>query len=224
MDTRDVSGMPEYIQLLQKQKQLLRDAKSRKGQRPKERYRETVILEFMFKTGFLMGRDRKANDSSEMHLSFVPPSYAPCVTPLRDLKKIMIEDLRLETHHRGTYILLRTVTPATKLTAVIAIVEDEDEESVISLQLYNQDKQRDAKNILEKGDVLIVKEPYFKMGADGTYAIRVDHLGDIVHLSTGDERMPVFWEPRAIELDALIWKAKGNDYFKESNYTAAIDW
>lgn len=103
-------------------------------------------------------------------------------------------------------------------------MEEENENSVVSLQPYNQDKQCDVKIILNEGSVLIVKEPYFKMGVDRTYAIRVDHLSDIVHLPVGDKRTLAFWGPRVIELDALVWKANGNDYFKQSNYPAAIDW
>lgn len=103
-------------------------------------------------------------------------------------------------------------------------MEDENENGVISSQLYNQDKQCDVKNILNEGSALIVKEPYFKIGADGTYAIRVDYLSDIVHLPVGDKRIPAFWGPRVIELNAPIRKANGNDYFKQSNYSAAIDW
>lgn len=71
-------------------------------------------------------------------------------------------------------------------------MEGENENGVISSQLYNQDKQCDIKNILNEWSVLIVKEPYSKMGADGTYAVRVDYLGDIIHLPVGDKRIPAF--------------------------------
>ena len=41
-----------------------------------------------------------------IHLLFLLHNY-PSVSPLRDLKKLFIRDLlRLETYHRGTYILL----------------------------------------------------------------------------------------------------------------------
>lgn len=83
---------------------------------------------------------------------------------LSSLKKMMIDDLLLETHHRGTYLLVRSVTPQDRMTAVMAIVEDERGD-VLMVQLYHQqnDAVGQAEDILVEGTVLILKEPYLKL-------------------------------------------------------------
>jgi hypothetical protein len=89
----------------------------------------------------------------------------------------MIKSLRLETHHRERYLLLRTVTPTDTMTAVIAIIEDEDG-SVLMLQLYYQEEELSGAQSLREDTVLVVKECYVKVMANGDYGIRVDHLSD----------------------------------------------
>ncbi|PGH18370.1 hypothetical protein AJ79_00436 [Helicocarpus griseus UAMH5409] len=93
MDTQDVSGMPEYEQLLQNQKALLLSAQARKGQWP-EKTKSRMELVMKFQIGCLMG-NRVSNLSGhhQIRSSFVPPAYDPCVKPLNDLKKLMLKDL-----------------------------------------------------------------------------------------------------------------------------------
>jgi len=164
-------------------------------------------------------------DSKAIRSSFVPPAYAPCVTPLSDLKKVMIKDLTLETHHRGSYILLRAVTPPDTMTAIMVIVEDE-EENVLMLQLYNQEEELLEKGRLTEGTVLIVKEPYLKVMSDGDYGILVDHLPDARFLSEHDTLIPSSWRRLLMGNDASAnyWKMKGNECFNKANYHVAIDW
>lgn len=224
MDIHDVSDAPQFIALLLKQKQSLRDALSFKGQRPKGRkLRDEIILQFRFR---LMMRQGRANSNTfNMRSSLIPPAYTPCLSPFSDLKKVMIKDLLLETHHRGTYLLLRSVTPPDRMTAVMAIVEDE-EKDVLMLQLYYQEpeNERAAEEILGEGMVLIVKEPYLKLMSDGDYGVRVDHLSDAIYLPMHDQRMPNCWQvTRDNHGSAGAWKAKGNDYFNGSKYRDAIE-
>jgi hypothetical protein len=70
-----------------------------------------------------------------MYTSFVPPPYLLCIAPLKKLKQMFIKDLQLETHHHGNYLLVRSITPLNRITAIIAIVVDEREDVVV-LQLY----------------------------------------------------------------------------------------
>jgi hypothetical protein len=51
----------------------------------------------------------------------------------------MIRDLLLETHYRGTYFFLRTVTPPDKMTAIMAIAENKKKD-ILVLQLYYQEE------------------------------------------------------------------------------------
>lgn len=56
----------------------------------------------------------------------------------RNLRKIMIKDLNLETNHRGSYVLLRFICTAMRMTVVMNIVEDEAG-SVVPFAIYMQE-------------------------------------------------------------------------------------
>lgn len=221
MDTHDVSHVSEYLQLLQRQKQTLQNAQSRKGQAPKPtKSREQIIMQFMFRQ--MMGT-RGAADKTAIHSSFLPPAYHPSVASLSELKKALIRDLTLETHHRGSYMLLRAVTPTDTMTAIMAVVEDERGE-VLMLQLYNQEQELATDGRLVEGTVMLVKEPYLKVMADGDYGLRVDHLSDIRFIPDNDPLVPSVWRGRLEKhASAGIWKTKGNDFFNQAAYHLAID-
>lgn len=51
--------------------------------------------------------------------------YLPSVASVQELKKMMICDLQLETHHRGFYLVLRCVVPPIRQNAILNVVEDE---------------------------------------------------------------------------------------------------
>ncbi|KAH6855958.1 TPR domain protein [Chaetomium sp. MPI-CAGE-AT-0009] len=222
MDTHDISGTSEYVELLCDRRQKLRDAQARKGQRPIRPPKSQVLLQFQAN---LMASQLKAGGTPEqsgfMRSSFVPPPYPPCVAPFTDLRKIMINDLYLETHHRGSHLLVRSVTPQDRMTAVMAIVEDEKGD-VLMVQLYHQGD--DAEDILFQGTVMILKEPYLKVMSDGNYGLRVDHLSDILFLSADDERVPSSWQRELGEHGgtAPAWKTKGNHHFNKLEYRTAI--
>lgn len=179
-------------------------------------------MQFRFR--LMMRQARSDTNNHNMRTTFIPPAYTPCVTPLSELKKVMIRDLRLETHHSGTYLLLRSVTPPDRMTAVMAIVEDEKKD-VLMLQLYYQaeENERSAEEILPEGAVLIVKEPYLKVMADGDYGIRVDHLSDVNF--DVRESIPNQWQLKAKKerVPASTSKMRGNDCFNKSKYFEAIE-
>lgn len=221
MNVHQVSTLPEYWKVLENQKRTLEDAQSLKGQRPRQtKTRDEIIMNFSFHRMMDFTRSHKFNIRS----SFVPPAYPPCIVPLQELTKVMLSDLRLETHHRGSYVLLRAVTPNHKMTAVMTIVEDENED-VFTLQLYHQNDQV-VEQMLHEGTILIVKEPYLKLMSDGNYGIRVDHLSDIVYLPTYDQRVTGYWRiDLPIQLtSAISWKEKGNEDFRKARYYLAIEW
>ncbi|KIX98864.1 uncharacterized protein Z520_05325 [Fonsecaea multimorphosa CBS 102226] len=224
MDTHDVSDVPEYFQALLKYKKQLQDAKSRKGQRPQgRRPREEIIMKHMFSMMTL-----RAQPSSGFNLrsTFVPAAYTPCINAFSDLKEIMIKDLLLETHHRGTYLRLKSITPPTKMTAIMTIVEDKNKDVVV-LQLYHQEGENDRsiEDIVGEGTTLIVRDPYLKTMSDGEYGLRVDHVSDVIYLPPYDERVPDCWQLKSTELNTSVdaWKTQGNDKFKEAKYRAAIE-
>ncbi|KAK2789309.1 hypothetical protein FQN53_002151 [Emmonsiellopsis sp. PD_33] len=222
MDIHDVSQVPEYFQYLQQQRRTLQNAQSRKGQRPKGmKSRDVIIGQFMFHR---MRSQTMPNEFIGIRSSFVPPAYPPCVTPLNDLSKIVIKDLILETHHRGSYMLLRSVTPTYTMTAVMTIVEDEGG-NVLTFQLYNRDKELSADGYLTEGTVMIVKEPYLKVMGDGNFGLRVDHLSGVSFIPDHDPLIPLSWRRQypASGTSADDWKLRGNAYFNKGGYKFAID-
>ncbi|CAG8907154.1 unnamed protein product [Penicillium egyptiacum] len=221
MDTHDVSDVPEYLRYLQAQKQNLKNAQAVKGRpaRP-QRSRDEILMQFMFRK--MMNTKAPANHMN-IRSSFLPPAYPPSANPFSKLKKVMIKSLCLETHHRGQYLLLRTVTQADTMTAVMAIVEDEDG-SILMLQLYNQEHQLSGTQSLREGTVLVVKEPYVKVMADGDYGIRVDHLSDVRFIPEFDDLVPLSWRKRVMQADEnpSSWKARGSEHFGQGDYRSAI--
>ncbi|KAK0726200.1 hypothetical protein B0T21DRAFT_371164 [Apiosordaria backusii] len=226
MNTHQAQDFPQIVAHIEEQKRMLRNAQSRAGQRPaRKNRREETILRFNFSR--LSVHRHQFSGLLVSRTSFIPSPYAPCAQPLSDLSKIMIDDLVLETHHRGTYLLVRVVTPQDWITAVMAIVEDERGE-VLLLQLYHQvDTTPRPEDILAPGTVLIIKDPYLKLTADGGHGLRADHVSDIVFLPAHDDRIPSCWRSdlqSPQDQSASFWKAKGNDCFGQSRYRAAVEY
>lgn len=219
----------KYAQFMQKQRRMLQDAKSKQGQRPQDRKdRDKMLFEFMMASMSTVQMSGRATNNGEQHVqsSFVPPAYPPCTTPLDDLKPIMIEDLRLETHHRGRYLTLRAITPPNRMTAILVIAEDERGD-VTLLQMYQQEDETShpAVDVVDKGSILIVKEPFFKVTASGDYSLRVDHLSDIIFLTDEETMTPTSWKPRLLEMSrtAESLKLEGNTLIGKERYWRAIE-
>ncbi|KAJ6019702.1 hypothetical protein N7522_001769 [Penicillium canescens] len=221
MDTHDVSDVSEYLRYLQAQKQNLKNAQAVKGRRARpQKSKDEILMQFMFRQ---MMKTKGPANPMNIRSSFLPPAYPPCVSPFSKLNKVMINSLCLETHHRERYLLLRTITQTDTMTAVMAIVEDEDR-SVLMLQLYNQEEELSGAQNLREGTVLVVKEPYVKVMADGGYGIRVDHLSDVLFIPEFDDLVPFSWRKRVTQADEnpSSWKAKGSEHFDLGDYRSAI--
>ncbi|KAF2758999.1 hypothetical protein EJ05DRAFT_328868 [Pseudovirgaria hyperparasitica] len=221
MDSNTFLG--PYMKALEAQRQLLHKAQSRRGQRLHNREsRDEAYNTFMM--GYLS--TVMQSRQHEIHSSFVPPAYAPCATSIVDLTPIFIKDLQLETHHRGRFLTLRTITPPNRMSAIMAITEDEKDD-VVLLMIYQQEDEevRRATDFFGQGTVLIVKEPYFKATSDGRYGLRVDHLSDIVWTKHDDSMVPAKWRSRMLKVKASVQalKKKGNDAVAQKRYHEAID-
>lgn len=220
MDLHNVSS--ELHDIISRQMKTLQEAKKRQGQCPQDRKtREQTYTNFMM----LFTSRGIAHLKGVVSSSFISSSYLPCSTPMTELKAVVIKNLQLETHHRGTYLLLRSITLPYRMRAVMAVMEDENEDAVL-LQLYQQEDESDssAVDIISVGTVLLVKEPYYKVMGDGEYGIRVDHLSDVIHLKRDNFRIPKAWQPRLIEiqLSAESLKAQGNRSMGKKKYWDAI--
>ncbi|EED22941.1 TPR domain protein [Talaromyces stipitatus ATCC 10500] len=206
MDTHDVSHVSEHLQIPQIQKQTLQNAYSRKGQTPEPtKSRVEIISQFMF-------------------LQMTGNSRAVDPHALSDLKKVMIRYITFETHHRGSYILVRAVIPTDRMTAIMAVAEDKKGD-VLMLQLYNQGKDLASDIRLVEGTVMLTKEPYLKMMADGDYSLRVGHLSDIKFIPDHDSLVPSVWRGWLKDhASADSWKTNRNGFFNKAVYHLAIDW
>ena len=156
----------------------------------------------------------------------LPPPYLPCVTPLQELKKLYIDDLSPGTHHRGSYILLRAITPSIRMAVTITIVEDEKED-VFTFHFYHlEEGAHPTAGSIQEGSVCIIKEPWIVLAKDGTYVVRVDHVSDVIWLPKADSRRPLAWQPQdssAIKT-AKQWKDDGNDAMRAGKLHGALEW
>ncbi|TDZ29863.1 Protein unc-45-like protein A [Colletotrichum spinosum] len=171
-----------------------------------------------------MASSKQKSSLGAMAMSQLPPPYAPCVRPISELEKIAISDMKLETHHRGKRTALRVLTPPDRMTAVMAIVEDEQGTALL-LQLYYQPDESvvPAEEIMQLGDVFILKEPFFKTATDGSYTLRVDHLGDIVRLANSDDRIPSQWskQPPNLRQSSIDIRVQGNEAVQKKKWAEA---
>lgn len=119
-------------------------------------------------------RMQKMMYKAQMKSTWMPEPYYPTTKSIEELKPIYGDDVRLEIHHRGAYIIVRTITEKNIMTAVMAVVEDEHD-NVMLLSLYQPDTAavKFGIPVLNLGDVLLIKEPYFKQTSGGQCSIRV---------------------------------------------------
>ena len=227
MDVDNISGTEQFTASLRQQQQTLEAAQRRHGTRPGDMKPLSLLIhEFMIvqTSQQLM---HSLNHRNEIRHSWVAAPYAPSVEPLKTLKKLHIKDLRLETHHRGNYIMLRVATPPNTMTAVMVIAEDEQGSGVMLMVYQQEDTEYGlAEDIAQVGGVCIVKEPYFKTMSNGDYGVRVDHVTDIVWLAEDDEMIPFRWGPRntRVEKTAMELKVTGNAALKARDLNKAVEW
>ncbi|KAJ0304360.1 hypothetical protein Brms1b_011258 [Colletotrichum noveboracense] len=129
--------------------------------------------------------------------------------------------MKLEEHHRGKQVVIRTMTPPDRMNAVMAIAEDEEGTAVL-LQLHNQPEDVKADELLPQNSVHIIKEPFFKVTTDGKYSLRVDHVSDVLLRSMNDERIPKGWRlPRQTDRNSEETRLHGNAAVKQQDWGRA---
>lgn len=203
-------------------------AAQRKGQKARDHPPpDKKVNEFMMKSLVMQMKQSSmaAHDElSMLRCSQFPAPYVPSTRSVNDLQPLMISDMTLETHHRGKKVFIRALTPADRITAITAIVEDEEGTAVI-LQLYNQpeEDQVGKDSMLEHHDIFVIKEPYFKVTTDGQYSLRVDHVSDIVRLENDDECIPRRWRqsPKYNQADSPNLRSTGNSAVQEKKWDVA---
>lgn len=227
MDIDDVSGIGYYTQHLNAQKSTLKAAAARTGQLPTDRKTRGELITRQRKAAMQDMMSQFERKEGQVHSSFLPPPYLPSVESLENLTPIHIKELRLGTHHRGNYLLVRSVTAPNRMTALIVIVEDELLDA-LTMQLYQQPEEnvQTASSIITTGRAFVVKEPFFKVMADGNYGLRIDHISDLVHIDSKHKLWPHNWKAHT---DGLVktandWKQEGNTAMGIKNCWEAIRW
>ncbi len=122
--------------------------------------------------------------------TFIGEAYPPCTNPISSLAPITLRELKLETHHRGRVLIVRTFGIPTRLSAIQSAIEDENKD-VDHLAIQNLPLTAVTEKVLPSGAIVAIKEPYYKITADGGVMIRVDHPSDFLHLESGDALVPV---------------------------------
>ncbi|KAF5661804.1 TPR domain-containing protein, partial [Fusarium heterosporum] len=224
MDIKDVSNESQYIGYLKQLQSAAERAALRKGQAVQDHPpSQQLVSSFLMK--LTAASYHPQSDKSTIATTQVPAPYLPCIASANDLEPIVISDMKLETHHRGKKVMLRVLTPPDRMTAVMAIAEDEKGIAVL-LQLYHQPEETivPATGILSPNMICILKEPFFKCATDGSYSLRVDHPSDIIWLDGADDRIPSHWTPSMVISDenSTDIRKKGNDAVKAKKWAKAL--
>jgi len=133
MDVQDVSAVDQFAALLKQAQVNAERAGRRKGEIPKDH----APAFFQLQSYMLLYQHRLRKDDTRHHMiaTQVPAAYPPSTRLAAELKPISISEMKLETHHRGRSIVVRVMVPASRINAVLAIVED-DKGAATLLQVY----------------------------------------------------------------------------------------
>lgn len=244
------SIMDEYLDLesptalLQQQKELLKKAKSRTGQKPTDAMRRSrAQLQQEFFTGVMScsthtnGELHGTNeilftqslDAQKMALENQHPvkkivigeAYPPSIQPISSLTPILLRDLKQEVHHRGRVLIVKTFVEPIRISSIHNAVEDV-QGAADHLSVCNIPSASPIDKVLPKGAIVAVKEPYLKATADGGVMVRVDHPSDFVLLEPHDSLVPLQWRMGS-KADKTVsqLKVEGNTAFKRGNWQDA---
>ena len=153
--------------------------------------------------------------------TFIGEPYPPCTKPISSLAPITLRELKLETHHRGRVLIVRTFGIPTRLSAIQSAIEDENKD-VDRLAIQNLPLTAVTEKVLPSGAIVAIKEPYYKITADEGVMIRVDHPSDFLRLESGDALIPA----RLRSIPGQNNQNKTSTQLKENGNTASRrgDW
>ncbi|OAA50848.1 TPR domain protein [Beauveria brongniartii RCEF 3172] len=153
----------------------------------------------------------------------LPPPYPPSDRFVEELSPIDIKQMRLGEHHRGSRVIVRALTSPIRLNAIMLVVEDL-EGTAVNLQLHHHPSADDvpSEEVINIGNVLIIKEPFFKCTTDNSYSLRVDHLSDVVWLEPFDSRVPDAWRTAVPEMISETVRVQGNEAVRRKCWAKAL--
>ncbi|KAL8653751.1 MAG: hypothetical protein Q9226_003715 [Calogaya cf. arnoldii] len=144
-------------------------------------------------------------------------AWLPCIVPLSGLKKVMLPELKINTLHSTSYILVKT----TSLRAPIALFEDE-EGNTSQARIVLQDENHLLSEALGVAEIIILKSPACKLAKDGSKIILIYHLTDIEVLDAHDLLLPAPWKLSGEDSSATDLKILGDRHMQHKGYYDAI--
>ncbi|THW48638.1 hypothetical protein D6C76_06144 [Aureobasidium pullulans] len=137
--------------------------------------------------------------------------HPPSGSALASLKKIMLRDLSMETHHSGKMLLLRTITASSMHSSMQTAYAVEDERGDIELlTIHDFAVTTHSSKAIQNGTFFVVKEPFYRSVLDEDCVLCVDHPADIVFLDADSPILPDAWRSEVIDRSSVEWKQAGN--------------
>ncbi|TVY62314.1 hypothetical protein LSUE1_G007932, partial [Lachnellula suecica] len=192
------------------------------GQRPQQNHsKEDLILKH---NGNLSLREAP----SEVHpvkQVVLPTAYSPSTSPLDSLQKISLSDLKLETHHRGSFVTATTITAPYQSSETITIIQEETGHIAVLVLAFQDEVHQIAGSSLPLNSTVAIKEPYVQFSEESDYVIRVDHPSDIAVLRGDDPAVSMIMRfvAEKKEISPEEWKNAGDGAYLEKKYSSAIE-
>ncbi|QRV71990.1 hypothetical protein RhiJN_00004 [Ceratobasidium sp. AG-Ba] len=145
------------------------------------------------------------------------------------LSPTSLSDMWLDQIHKGRFIVCKVIHHSIRMVAIQAAVEDKNGD-VADLALYNYFETKgmtrsDISSLLPVDTVIIIREPWFKLGATGGHpTIRVDSPKDIsfpTHKELLELDIPSSWRPSE-SLTAEDYEQIGNKAHEKDRFEAAV--
>ncbi len=133
--------------------------------------------------------------------------------------------MKIDTHHRGQGIIVKTIAPPYRGAGTVTVVEDEHG-NADKLAIYNHSVTSILSNIPE-GCIVAVKEPHYKHSGGKDHMICVDHPSDVIMLRFNDPIIPPSLSSEAQRVmlkSALEWKSAGDSAFIQGDFPTAVFW
>ncbi|KAM3444240.1 hypothetical protein MY4824_000129 [Beauveria thailandica] len=222
MDTREVSQDAQFAAHLRMVGLMHEKAQLRNGQLVHDHPPPGSIIARFSAARVSLNKSHAAQETM-ISTTQLPPPYPPSDRFVEELRPIFIKQMRLGEHHRGSRVIVRALTPPNRINAILLAVEDL-EGTAVTLQLYHHPSADvvPSEEVINFGDVLIIKEPFFKCTTDNSYSLRVDHLSDVVWLEPFDSRVPDVWRTAVPEMISETLRVQGNEAVRKKCWAKAL--
>ncbi|KAM3550201.1 hypothetical protein MY1884_008369 [Beauveria asiatica] len=222
MDTREVSQDAQFAAHLRMVGLMHEKAQLRNGQLVHDHPPPDFIIA-RFSAARVSLNKSHATQETMISTTQLPPPYPPSDRFVEELRPILIKQMRLGEHHRGSRVIVRALTPPNRINAILLAVEDL-EGTAVTLQLYHHPSADvvPSEEVINIGSVLIIKEPFFKCTTDNSYSLRVDHLSDVVWLEPFDSRVPDVWRTAVPEMISETLRVQGNEAVRKKCWAKAL--